>query len=106
MGASPLTFEEIDHAAFPLFGLGTEAGRRGGGAPAVYNAGNEIAVQAFLEGRVRFPEMADVVSEALERVGQSEIRDTNDVFEADRAARQAAAAAARRLGGATTGATS
>ena len=104
--ASPLTFEDIDHAAFPLFGLGTEAGRRGGGAPAVYNAGNEIAVQAFLEGRVRFPEMADVVSEAMERVGQDEIRDTRDVFEADAAARQAAAAAARRLGGATTGATS
>lgn len=106
VGASPLTFEDIPHAAFPLFGLGTEAGRRGGGAPAVYNAGNEIAVQAFLEGRVRFPEMADVVSEAMERVGRGEIRDTRDVFEADGAARLAAAAAVRRLGGATTGATS
>jgi 1-deoxy-D-xylulose-5-phosphate reductoisomerase len=106
VAASPLTFEEIDHAAFPLFGLGTEAGRRGGGAPAVYNAGNEIAVDAFLDGRVRFPEMADVVSEAMEKVGSSEIRDTRDVLEADRAARQAAGEAAERLGGATTGAKS
>jgi 1-deoxy-D-xylulose-5-phosphate reductoisomerase len=105
VSASPLTFEEIDHAAFPLFGLGTEAGRRGRGAPAVYNAGNEIAVQAFLDGRVRFPEMAEVVSEAMERVGSSEIRDIADVFEADRAAREAATEAARRLGGAPTGAT-
>ena len=104
VGASPLTFEEIDHAAFPLFRLGTEAGRRGGVAPAVYNAGNEIAVQAFLEGRVRFPEMADVVSESMEAVGQDEIRDVKDIFEADGAARQAAAAAAGKLGGATTGA--
>jgi len=106
VGASPLTFEEIDHAAFPLFGLGREAGRRGGGAPAAYNAGNEIAVQAFLEGSVRFPEMADVVSEAMEHVGGSEIRDTRDVFEVDGAARDAATAAVRRLGGATTKATS
>jgi 1-deoxy-D-xylulose-5-phosphate reductoisomerase len=102
VGASPLTFEEIDEAAFPLFGLGTEAGRRGGIAPAVYNAGNEIAVQAFLEGKVRFPEMADVVSEAMESMGQGEIRDAEDVFEVDSAARRAAAAAAGRLGGATT----
>ncbi|HUF75148.1 MAG TPA: 1-deoxy-D-xylulose-5-phosphate reductoisomerase [Longimicrobiales bacterium] len=101
VGASPLTFEEIDHAAFPLFRLGTEAGRRGGVAPAVYNAGNEIAVQAFLEGKVRFPEMADVVGEAMDSVGQDEVRDSRDVFEADSAARQAAAAAARRLGGST-----
>jgi 1-deoxy-D-xylulose-5-phosphate reductoisomerase len=106
VGASPLTFEEIDHAAFPLFGLGAEAGRRGGGAPTVYNAGNEVAVQAFMESRVRFPEMAEVVSEAMHRVGAGEVRDTRDVLEADRAARQAAAAAARRLGGAATGAAS
>jgi 1-deoxy-D-xylulose-5-phosphate reductoisomerase len=104
--ASPLTFEEIDHGAFPLFGLGTEAGRRGGGVPAGYNAGNEVAVQAFLDGRVRFPEMAEVVSEAMESVGQGEIRDLRDVFEVDGAAREAAARAARRLGGATTRATS
>ncbi len=105
VSASPLTFEEIDHAAFPLFGLGMEAGRSGGGAPAVYNAGNEIAVQAFLEGRVRFPEMADVVRDAMNHVGVSEIRDAEDVTEADVAARSAAAAAVRRLGGAKTGAT-
>jgi 1-deoxy-D-xylulose-5-phosphate reductoisomerase len=98
--ASPLTFEPIDHAAFPLFGLGAEAGRRGGTAPAVYNAGNEVAVQAFLEGRIRFPEMADVVSQAMTRVGSGEVRSVEDVMAADREARRVAAEATKKLGAA------
>jgi 1-deoxy-D-xylulose-5-phosphate reductoisomerase len=95
--ASPLTFEEIDHVSFPLFGLGAEAGRRGGCAPVVYNASNEIAVQAFLEGRIRFPEMADVVNEALGRVPPVEIGDVDDVLSADREGREAASDAARKV---------
>jgi 1-deoxy-D-xylulose-5-phosphate reductoisomerase len=95
--ASPLTFEDIDHEAFPLFGLGVEAGRRGGCAAAVYNAGNEIAVQAFLEERVRFPEMADVVEAALDGVGVHEIHDVGDVLAADAEARSLAIGAVRRL---------
>jgi 1-deoxy-D-xylulose-5-phosphate reductoisomerase len=95
--ASPLTFEEIDHAAFPLFGLGAEAGRRGGCAPVVYNASNEVAVGEFLEGRIRFPEMADVVSEALARVGMSEIHSVEDVLSVDREARRVAIEIARRV---------
>ncbi len=96
--ASPLTFEEIDHAAFPMFGLGVEAGRRSGCAPAVYNAGNEIAVQAFLEDRIRFPDIADVVAEAIERVGVSGIHHMDDVIAADEAARVVATEVAKRLG--------
>ena len=95
--ASPLTFEDIDHEAFPLFGLGVEAGRRGGCAAAVYNAGNEVAVQAFLEERVRFPEMADVVEAALDGVGVHEIHDVEDVLAADGEARNLALRAVRRL---------
>ncbi len=101
--ASPLTFEDVDHAAFPLFGLGIESGRRGGCAPAVYNAGNEIAVRAFLEGRVRFPEMADVVRAALDGVGRHAIESVDDVLAADAEARRRAADAAERLGEARTG---
>jgi 1-deoxy-D-xylulose-5-phosphate reductoisomerase len=106
VASSPLTFEEIDHAAFPLFGLGVEAGRRGGCAPAAYNAGNEIAVQAFLEGRVRFPEMADVVHSALEEVGSEVIRDLQDISAADGVARTVAGECVRRLSDARTGAAS
>jgi 1-deoxy-D-xylulose-5-phosphate reductoisomerase len=95
--ASPLTFEEIDRASFPLFGLGAEAGRRGGRAPVVYNASNEVAVQAFLEGRIRFPEMADVVSDALSRVGSGEVNDVDEVLATDREARDVANEASRRL---------
>jgi 1-deoxy-D-xylulose-5-phosphate reductoisomerase len=95
--ASPLTFEPIDHGAFPLFGLGAEAGRRAGRAPVVYNAGNEVAVQAFLEGRIRFPEMADVVSEAIGKVGAGEVHGVEDVLSADREARRVATEATQRL---------
>ena len=95
--SSPLTFEPIDHESFPLFGLGAEAGRRGGCAPVVYNASNEVAVGEFLEGRIRFPEMADVVSEALARVPTGEVRNVDDVLSADREARAVAAEVARRV---------
>ena len=101
--ASPLTFEEVDHAAFPMFGLGVEAGRRGGAAPAAYNAGNEIAVAAFLEGKIRFLEMADVVHAALDEVGSLDVENVEDVLAADEAARGAAARAAANMGGAKAG---
>jgi 1-deoxy-D-xylulose-5-phosphate reductoisomerase len=96
--ASPLTFEAIDHDAFPLFGMGVEAGRRGGCAPAVYNAGNEIAVQAFLEERVSFPDMAEVVHAALDGVGNHDVHTVEDVLAADAAARKLAREAVNRLG--------
>lgn len=101
--ASPLTFEEVDHAAFPMFGLGVEAGRRGGAAPAAYNAGNEIAVAAFLEGKIGFLEMADVVHAALDEVGSLDVDNVEDVLAADNAARGAAARAAANMGGAKAG---
>ena len=100
--SSPLTFEAIDETAFPLFALGVEAGRRGGCAPAVYNAGNEIAVQAFLEEKISFPGMADVVGSALERVGGHDVHGVDDVVAADRAARKTASEAVARLAGAGT----
>ena len=99
VASSPLTFEAIDHDAFPLFGLGVEAGRRGGLAPAAFNAGNEIAVEAFLQGRISFPGMARVVEAALAAVGLSEPSSVGDVREADRAAREAARAEIERLKG-------
>jgi len=97
----PLTFEEVDHEAFPMFRLGEEAGRRSGCAPAVYNAANEVAVQSFLKDQIRFPEIADVVREAMDCVGTGEIQDIDDVIAADAAARTVAAEVAARLGNAT-----
>ncbi|RMH11542.1 MAG: 1-deoxy-D-xylulose-5-phosphate reductoisomerase [Gemmatimonadetes bacterium] len=88
--ASPLTFEPIDSGAFRLFALGVEAGRRGGTATAVYNAANEIAVRAFLEERITFPGMADVVEAALTAVAVRNVESLDDVLRADREAREAA----------------
>jgi 1-deoxy-D-xylulose-5-phosphate reductoisomerase len=103
VSSSPLTFEEVDHDAFPMFGLGVQAGRDGGAAPAAYNAGNEIAVTAFLEGTIRFPEMVDVVQAALDEAGSLGVGSVTDVLAADSAARGAATRAAAKIGGAKMG---
>lgn len=103
--ASPLTFEPIDHHAFPMFELGVEAGRRSGCVPAVYNAANEIAVQAFLDERLAFSEIAEVVGETIDRAGTSALRDIDDVIAADAAARVMAAEAAAGRGEARMGTT-
>jgi 1-deoxy-D-xylulose-5-phosphate reductoisomerase len=85
--ASPLVFEEVDGETFTLFSLGERAGREGGTSPAVYNAANEIGVEAFLKERVRFPEMGDVVSQALDRLGGVPLEGLEQVLEVDREAR-------------------
>ncbi len=88
---SPLTFEEVDHAAFPLYGIGVAAGRRGGTAPTVYNAANEVAVSAFLEEELSFPGMASVVEGVLERAKVVPARELGVILEADGWARRTAA---------------
>ena len=95
--SSPLTFEAIDHDAFPLFGLGVGAGARGGLVPAAFNAANEVAVDAFLKGRIGFLQMADVVGAALDRASEGEPSELREVLDADREARQVAAEAVTRL---------
>lgn len=97
VSTSPLTFEAVDREAFPLFGLGVEAGDRGGLAPAVFNAANEVAVEAFLAGRVGFLEMADVVAGALAKAPGATPATLEDVLEGDREARRLARAELDRL---------
>jgi 1-deoxy-D-xylulose-5-phosphate reductoisomerase len=94
---SPLTFEEVDREAFPLFELGVSAGRAGGVAPAVFNAGNEVAVAAFLAETIRFPEIEEVVAGALQAVPATPVARVQDVLTADRAARAAAEEVVERL---------
>ncbi len=64
--ASALTFEAPDHERFPALSLARSAVTRGGAAPAILNAANEIAVEAFLDRRIAFPQIAQVVAETLE----------------------------------------
>lgn len=88
--SSPLTFEPIDLDAFPLFQVGNEAGRRGGTAPAVFNAANEVAVAAFLSGDLSFRMIADVVGEVMTRAKIRLVTHLEEVLEADRDAREIA----------------
>jgi len=82
-----LTFEDPDPVAFPCLRLGYEAGRAGGSAPAVLNAADEIAVQAFLEGRIGFTSITAIVEQTLETIEQRTLVSVSDVLEVDREAR-------------------
>jgi 1-deoxy-D-xylulose-5-phosphate reductoisomerase len=85
-----LSFERVEDDAFPLVAHARAAGERGGTAPCAFNAANEVAVAAFLAGRLRFPEIADVVTETLDRVEGAPARDLDDLVEADGEARRLA----------------
>ncbi len=85
-----LTFEPPDRAAFPLLDLGYQAGRRGESAPAVLNAADEIAVQAFLDGRIGFSAIPKVVAGTLERVDLRKLTEVADVVAVDAEARSVA----------------
>ena len=63
--------------------LGPGPSSAGGTAPAVLNAANEVAVAAFLEGRLPFPAIADVVEEAIDAAGGAPARDLTELVEAD-----------------------
>jgi 1-deoxy-D-xylulose-5-phosphate reductoisomerase len=84
---SPLTFEAVRHDAFPALMLGVEAGKRGGSAPAVFNAANEQAVELFLLGRMPFGRIPAVIADALEALGGREADTKDAVIAADAAAR-------------------
>jgi 1-deoxy-D-xylulose-5-phosphate reductoisomerase len=90
MTSPSLTFEPIDPVAFPLFGIGTEAGRRGGMAPTVFNAANEVAVAAFLADEVSFPMIADIVEATLAKADAGPAAELEDVLAADLRARSLA----------------
>ncbi len=84
---SPLTYEPVRHDVFPALGLGVEAGRRGGAAPAVFNAANEQAVARFLDGELRFGDIARAIASALIAVGDREGDTLEALVDADAAAR-------------------
>jgi 1-deoxy-D-xylulose-5-phosphate reductoisomerase len=91
---SQLTFEAPDPEAFPCLGLAYEAGRAGGGAPATISGANEVAVEAFLAGRIPWLAISDVNAAVLDQ-GVGNVSEVADVLEADRVARERARAAVR-----------
>jgi 1-deoxy-D-xylulose-5-phosphate reductoisomerase len=82
-----LQFEAPDVETFPMLRLAREAGETGGTAPCVFNAANEVAVAAFLENRLAFLGIAEVVEAALTWSEATPARDLDDLLEADRSAR-------------------
>ena len=94
---SRLDFFDVDPRRYPALGLARQALASGGAMPAVLNAGNEIAVAAFLEGKISFTDIVSVVSGTMESTvrpaAPASLEEAQDV---DRAAREAASSLVRR----------
>lgn len=84
---SGLTFEEPDPRRFPALGIARGAGEAGGTAPAVFNAANEVAVSAFLAGRIDFPQIPSLCESVLAEHDVRPAESVETLFEADRWAR-------------------
>jgi 1-deoxy-D-xylulose-5-phosphate reductoisomerase len=85
-----LDFEPVDDEAFPALSIAREAGMAGGTAPAVMNAANEIAVAAFLDGRLPFSGITSLVASVLDEVETGPASSFDALVDADRQARTAA----------------
>jgi 1-deoxy-D-xylulose-5-phosphate reductoisomerase len=83
-----LDFQAPDETRFPCLQLARSAAQAGGSAPALLNAANEVAVEAFLKRRIRFPEIADIIDAVLNLAPVVAVEGLDDVFLADGQARQ------------------
>jgi 1-deoxy-D-xylulose-5-phosphate reductoisomerase len=90
LAAGTLQFLSPDPDRFPCLPLAYEALRHGGAAPSVLNAANEIAVEAFLDGRAGFLDIPAVVRAVLDRHAGAPAATLEDILEADRRARETA----------------
>lgn len=82
-----LTFEKPDFEKFKALTLAFDCAEKGGTAPAIYNAANEIAVDAFLKEQIRFTEITDIVDESLEKLNIVSRPNILDILEADKETR-------------------
>ena len=85
-----LDFEPPDLERFPLLQIAREAGERGATYPCAFNAANEVAVAAFLDGRIRFTEIARLVEDALGEIDGAPARDVGELVGADEEAQRLA----------------
>ena len=93
----PLEFGRVEPARFPCVGLAAEAIRRGGTAPAVLNAANEVAVEAFLDRRLGFTGIAHVIENVLGELPVEPLESLDQVYAMDVEARALAARFVSRL---------
>jgi 1-deoxy-D-xylulose-5-phosphate reductoisomerase len=92
-----LTFEPVDDETFPCLALSRAAGIAGGTAPCILNAANEVAVHAFLRGRLPFLAIAEVIERTLEAVPSGQIHSFDSLASADGDARLEAGALVDKL---------
>jgi 1-deoxy-D-xylulose-5-phosphate reductoisomerase len=90
LAAGDLTFQPVNPELFPAYELGRRAGMAGGTAPAVFNAANEVAVELFLSGTIRFGKIAQVIEGTLEKAPKGNSGTLEGVLEADRESRRRA----------------
>ena len=86
----PLVFEEVDEEKFPCLGMAYQALRAGGTAPAALNAANEVAVGGFLDGRLPFLGISEVVNTVLQQHDTRPASSLEEVLEVDRISRDRA----------------
>lgn len=96
-GVLSMQFEPVDAVRFPAVGLARQAIRAGVGYPAVLNAANEIAVEAFLGGRISFDKIENLSAEVLQTVDIGRISELDDIIALDMRARAIAENALRAL---------
>jgi 1-deoxy-D-xylulose-5-phosphate reductoisomerase len=87
---SDLEFRQPDLERFPCLGLAFEAMRRGDSAPAALNAANEVAVEYFLDGRLGFDRIPQLIAAVMDRIAVAPLNGLEDVLEHDRTARRIA----------------
>jgi 1-deoxy-D-xylulose-5-phosphate reductoisomerase len=95
-----LTFEQPDLATFPCLRLAREAGEEGGTAPCVLNAADEVAVGAFLEGRIPFTGIAEVIERTMDALPAVTPGHFEDLYAVDAEARERARELLERVGAA------
>lgn len=83
LGFPALTFEELDSQRYPCFALTLDAAKRGGNAPTVLNAANEMAVGAFLSGAIPFVRIVHIIETALAGVAHGSVSSLDDIFAID-----------------------
>jgi 1-deoxy-D-xylulose-5-phosphate reductoisomerase len=85
-----LTFEKPDFKAFRNLQLAYDSLAKGGNAPAVLNAANEVAVARFLADEIRFEQLPDIVEHSLEKVGYEKTPDLQGLIDSDKESRKIA----------------
>ncbi len=90
VGVGSLTFEPVDEETFACLRLAREAALAGGTAPCTLNAANEVAVHAFLDGRLRFLEIASVIEDTLAELPAERVHSFESLGDADARARRVA----------------